>query len=192
MSILKGLLDRIIFAAGVLLFMQVPHLIDQYEQRLGGYYQAQVNHLEKYQQIADRQHRGDLSALIYEFESSAKPSVQQTAKNVREISQQAEQYKRDVQVLANDSLLVKLSHLATTLNIEIAQAVMQTYSPAFPLSVEGLICGLVGGILLSLMFNVLFNFPNLFKAKPKPAKKPSRNHAKQRVEPTIMRASRAV
>ena len=47
------------FAAGVLLFMQVPHLIDQYEQRLGGYYQAQVNHLEKYQQIAERQHRGD-------------------------------------------------------------------------------------------------------------------------------------
>jgi len=35
MRVIKGLLDRIIFAAGVLLFMQMPHVIDLYEQRLG-------------------------------------------------------------------------------------------------------------------------------------------------------------
>lgn len=191
MNIIKGLLDRIIFAIGVLLFMQVPHFIDQYEQRLGGYYQAQVKNLAQYQQIANQQHQGNLSALIDEFESSSKRSVQQTGNHVREMNEQTEQLKKDVTVLASDSFVKKFSHIVTTLKVDIARAVMQTYKPAFPLSVEGLMCGLLGGVVLSLLFNALFSFPKIFSTKTNPPQKSSSTRVKQRVEPTIMRPSRA-
>jgi len=192
MNIIKGLLDRIIFAVGVLLFMQVPHFIDQYEQRLGGYYQAQVKNLAQYQQIANQQHQGNLSALIDEFESSSKRSVQQTGSHVREMSEQTEQLKNDVLVLASDSFIMKFSHVVTTLKVDIARAVIQTYKPAFPLSVEGLVCGLLGGVILSLLFNALFSFPKILSTKTDQTKKlPTSTKVKQRVEPTIMRPSRA-
>ncbi len=191
MNIIKGLLDRIIFAIGVLLFMQVPHFIDQYEQRLGGYYQAQVKNLAQYQQIANQQHQGNLSALIDEFESSSKRSVQQTGNHVLEMSEQTEQLKNDVMVLANDSFVIKFSHVVTTLKVDIARAVIQTYNPAFPLSVEGLVSGLLGGVVLSLLFNALFGFPKIFSTKTNTTKKSSGTKVKQRVEPTIMRPSRA-
>ncbi len=56
MFILKGLVDRVLFAVRVLLFMQVPHFVDQYTQSLSGYYQAQANYLDQYQQIAKKQY----------------------------------------------------------------------------------------------------------------------------------------
>ncbi len=192
MSIVKGLIDRIIFTLGVLLFMQAPHFIDQYEQRLGGYYQAQLSHLQRYQQIADQQHRGSLSALIEEFESSNQRSVQHTGKNIREIDSQVQQLKTDVDVLANNSFVSKLSYLVTTVKLDIAQAVIKSFKPAMPLSTEAVICGLTGGVLLSLLFNLCFSFPRIPSRKNKQTKKNNVAHAKQRVEPTIMRPTRAV
>ena len=192
MKMIKGLLDRIVFAVGVLLFMQVPHFIDQYEQRLGGYYQAQVKHLEQYQNIANQQHQGSLSALIREFESSVKPSVQQTAAHLRTLDEQAKALKKDVDVLANDSFVEKVSHMVVSVKVDIAHAVIQSYTPAFPLTLAALVCGLLGGVLLSLVLNACFNLPKLFRVKPKDTKKHAPSDIKRRVEPTIMRTSRAV
>ena len=192
MSIIKGLIDRIIFTMGVLVFMQLPHFVDQYEQRLGGYYQAQLSNLERYQNIANQQHGGNLSALISEFESSKQESVKQAGSNVRDITTQVKQLKTDSEVLADKALILKLSHLVTSVRMDIAQAVVNTYKPAFPLSIEALICGIVGGALLSLLFNACFGFPKLFARKKQASKPRGHSNVKRRVEPTVMRPAKAV
>ena len=46
MKALRHLLDKIAFAAGVIIFLQLPHFIDQYTQRLGGYHAAQKLQLD--------------------------------------------------------------------------------------------------------------------------------------------------
>ncbi len=189
MFIIKGLLDRVFFAAGVMLFMQVPHLVDQYAQRLGGYYQAQVSHLEQYQQIANKQHQGNLDALIQEFESSARVSVQEAGGNVRSIRDEAHSLKTDVDVFTNQRLVFKLAHLVTGLHYDVAKETIKTYKPGVSLSIEGFVCGVIGGVLLSLLFNTCLFFPKLFKRKQKPASKAKAGS--QRIEPTVMRVSRA-
>lgn len=185
---IKGLVDRVIFTLGVLLFMQVPHFIDQYEQRIGGYYQAQVSHLDRYQQIADKQYNGNLMELIKDYESNSRAAVQQIAHNVHGIRIQADALKKDIDVLASDSLLPKISHLIISIRFDIAQAVAKTYQPAFPLTIEAFVSGMFGGVFLSVLFNACIGFPRLFQGKNKHTKEkvPARN--KRRIEPTIARS----
>lgn len=195
MSFVKGLVDRIIFTFGVLLFMQAPHFIDQYEQRLGGFYQAQINHLQRYQEIADQQHGGNLTDLINDFESSNQSSVQQTGKHIRELNAQAKQLESDVAALTENSFVHKLSYLLTSMKLEIAQAVIKSFRPALPISLEAVICGFIGGLILSCLFNLCFGFSNGTSKTNKKHKQKSNNKTKSniqhRVEPTIMRPTRA-
>lgn len=187
MGILKGLLDRIVFAFGLILFMQVPQFVDQYEHRLGGYFQAQVDYLQQYQKIADEQFQGSLLALIKDFNSSNKQSVKQTGINIREAQIQSEQLNIDLQVLANKSFIEKLIHLSTTLKVDIARATIQSLNPALPLSVEAFICGLLGAIVVSLLCNFCFGLPKLLFSKSTRSNKRKDSGVKKRVEPTIMR-----
>ena len=187
MFIIKGLLDRVLFALGVLLFMQAPHFVDQYSQRLGGYYQAQLNHLEQYQQIAQTKHQGNLDSLIQEFTSSTNASVRDTGQNISVIQEQTKAVKIDLNVLDNKPFVAKIMHLLTSMRYEIAQQTFVNYKPGVPFSIEAFVCALLGGVLMSSLFNSFLFVPRLFKRKPT---KKSRSVDK-RIEPRVNRVARA-
>ncbi len=186
MHIINGLIDRIFFVLGVLLFMQLPNFIDHYEQRLGGYYQAQVQHMQRYQDIADQQYDGQLDALIEAYESQSERSIQLTGQAVRTLKSQVIALENDLNQLDGSSLSTRLAHLVTAFKPDIAQAVLNGYSPALLLSTQALLCGFVGGITLSLLFNLLIAFcKRLLMEKNSSHKKPAaRTNA--RIEPTVM------
>ena len=187
MRIIRGLLDRVFFAAGVLLFMQVPHFIDQYSQRLGGFYQAQLEHLHQYQDIANKQHQGDLEKLIQEFESSQRTSVREAGANIRNLHDASETLKKEVKVLEGNNLFSKILHFITGAHYNIASETLRIYKPGIPLSVEGLLCGFVGGVLLSLLFNAILMIPGFSKKAP-PQKL---SKVASRIEPSVTRAKRS-
>ena len=118
---IKGLVDRIIFTLGVLVFMQAPHFVDQYTQRLGGFYQAQVKHLNQYQNIANDQFNGDLEALISEFNSSGRESVKQTAGAIQQNRAQVSALKSDLAILENKPFALQVVHLATSIRYDLAK-----------------------------------------------------------------------
>ena len=184
MFIIKGLLDRILFAAGVLIFMQAPHFVDQYTQRLGGFYQAQAEHLRQYQNIANDQYGGDLEALIGEFDASGRESVKQTAGAIRENQNQVGKLKSDLDVLEHRPFFAKLVHLTSNMRYSIAKETARVFTPGMPFTLEALVCGLIGGILFSILFYGVAKFPKLFSrqniqtGKPKP----------RRIEPSVMRS----
>ena len=187
MFIIKGLLDRVLFALGVLLFMQVPHFVDQYTQRLGDYYQAQVNHLDEYQKIAKKQHQGDLDALIQAFMSSDRASLRDTGNNINVTRGQAELFKNDLYILDHKPLTAKLVHLATRTRYDIAEQTLTYYKPGVPFSIESLVCALLGGALMSMLFNSLLFVPKLFKRNSNKVS----TATKKRIEPTVTRVARA-
>lgn len=186
MHIIKGLIDRIFFVLGVLLFMQLPNFIDHYEQRLGGYYQAQVQHLQRYQDIADQQYNGQLDALIKAYESQSERSIQLTGQAVHELKSQVIVLENDMRELDVSALTARLAHMVTAFKPDIAQAVLNSYTPALLLSTQALVCGFVGGIALSLLFNLVIAFcKRLFMAKNASQKKPAAG-TNTRIEPTVM------
>ncbi|MDW3094234.1 MAG: DUF2937 family protein [Gammaproteobacteria bacterium] len=187
MFIIKGLLDRVLFALGVLLFMQAPHFVDQYSQRLGGYYQAQLNHLEQYQKIAQTQHQGNLDLLIQEFASSDKTSVRATGRNISIVREQTKTVKSDLDVLEYKPFVFKVMHLFMSMRYEIAQQTFVNYKPGVPFSIEAFVCALLGGVLMSSLFNSFLFVPRLFKRKPNKISRP----VEKRIEPKVNRVARA-
>ena len=181
MFIIKGLVDRILFAIGVLAFMQAPHFVDQYTQRLGGFYQAQAEHLRQYQNIADQQYSGDLQALIEEFNASGRESVQQTAGAIRSNREQVAELKIDLQILERGEFVSKLVHLASNLRYSIAKETARVFTPGLPLTLEALVCGLLGGILFSVLFYCVTRFPKLLARGSAKNQKP----VARRIEPSV-------
>lgn len=180
-SLVRNLSDRILFAVGLLLFMQAPQFVDQYTQRLGGYLQGQQEHLARYQNIADQQLAGDLASLIGDFNASEKSSVREVGNNVSQLIQQIDASTLDLQILEQGRFVSKVVHLALNMNLDIAGETLRIFTPGIPISLEGIICGLSGGILLSALFHLLMRLCSsqmrVFKTKPRPVKK--------RVEPRI-------
>ena len=184
MFIIKGLFDRIFFAAGVLVFMQAPNFVDQYTQRLGGFYQAQVEHLKQYQNIAQDQFNGDLEALISEFNSSGRQSVKQTAVAIQDSRDQVNSLRSELNVLEHNSFAIKVTHLISNIRFNIAKETAKVFTPAMPLTMEALVCGLLGGILFSVLLFIFIKFPKLF------ARREVQNAAPpvRRIEPSVTRS----
>ena len=181
MSLIRNLSDRILFAIGLLLFMQVPQFVDQYTQRLGGYLQGQQQQLSRYQDIADSEYAGDLAQLISEFHTSHKNSVREVGANVSELRQQVDAVSVDLQILEQGQFVSKLAHLVLNMNMGIAGETLGVFAPGVPLSVEGIVCGLLGGILLSAIFNLLVSLLSSRTSRVKTTPRP----IDKRVEPRM-------
>lgn len=180
-SLLRNLSDRILFAAGLLLFMQLPQFMDQYTQRLGGYLQGQQEHLARYQSIADQQFAGDLASLIGDFAASGKSSVREVGHNVSQLVEQIDASIYDLHILEQGQFVSKVIHLSTNMNIDIARETLRIFTPGIPISLEGIVCGLLGGIFLSALFQLVVKIlspqKRLIKATSRPVEK--------RVEPRL-------
>ena len=64
MFLLRGLLDRILLIGAIFAAACVPSFIAQYRQRLGGRLDQVLHDLAPFQEIANRNHGGDLRKLV--------------------------------------------------------------------------------------------------------------------------------
>jgi hypothetical protein len=168
MSIFKQLLDKIFFAVGVIVFLQMPHFIDQYTQRIGGYTESKVQQLQEYQVIAENNYEGNLSLLIENFKNSNEKAIQQTGENISDTQQDVYVLNDEIQLLESEGLFKKVVFLGTHLRYNIAKGTLATFQPGIPLNLWAFVYGLIGGVLFSLLFNGTTKLPKLIlRRKPK-------------------------
>ena len=153
MKLLTSLFDKIFFTTGVILFLQLPHFIDQYTQRIGGYSESKNQQLASYQIIAQNNFDGDIEKLIKNFISSTDKAVRETGENIEQIKDEALILKHEVEILDDENLLSKVIFLSTNLRYDLAKGTLRSFQPGIPLNVWALVYGLIGGILFSLLFN---------------------------------------
>ena len=161
MILLKQLLDKIFFAAGVIVFLQIPHFIDQYTQRIGGYAESKIQQLHEYQVIAQNNYDGNLNLLIESFKQSKDSAVQQTGDNISTTQQDVYVLNKEIQLLEAEGLFKKVVFLGSNLRYNIAKGTLGTFQPGVPLNLWALVYGLFGGILFSLLFNGTTKLPKL-------------------------------
>ncbi len=155
MKIVTGLLDRLLFAAGLVLFLQIPQFIDHYTQRYAGYRQAVADSVQQYQTSADTHYEGDLRLMIHEFQNAETPAMRDVGRKMDRERLKLDEMTAGLAVLRTGSLPAKLAHLATDIDMPLARATFEDYKPGLPLTLDAAICGLVGGIFASLLFNLL-------------------------------------
>ncbi len=155
MNLITGLLDRLLFTAGLLVFLQIPQFIDHYTQRYAGYHQALADSVGEYQQSADAHYEGDLVLMIHDFKADDKAAMRDLGGKMERDRNRLQQMTAGLDVLRGDSLVDKLVYLGTDLDRDIARATLDDFSPGLPLTPDALICGLIGGILISGLLNIL-------------------------------------
>src|SRR3546814_12727377 len=77
MRVLLAIIDRLLFAAGFALAMQLPQFVDSYTQRYGGYHQALVDGMAEYQRNADAHYGGNIDGLIADLHAAPAPGIQE-------------------------------------------------------------------------------------------------------------------
>ena len=167
MLIFKHLLDKIFFTLGVIVFLQLPHFIDQYTQRIGGYAESKQQQLNDYQLIADNNFSGNLNLLIADFMKSNAAAIRQTGDNIKETQLDVEILSTEIKFLEEEELLRKVVFLTTNIRVNIAKGTFGAFQPGIPLNLWSMIYGLIGGILFSLLFNGTTKIPKLIFKKKK-------------------------
>ena len=152
MTFIHGLLQRLLFTIGVMLFMQLPQFIDHYSQQLSGYYLAQQNQLQQFQLIADTNFNGQLDTLIADFKSSLAPAVQDVGKQVLTLQQSLPKLATDLAILTEGSYINKLTYFVTRIDSKLAENTLSLFTPGIPLSQAAIVTGLIGGITLNLFW----------------------------------------
>lgn len=168
MKIAKQLLDKIFFTFGVIIFLQLPHFINQYTQRIGGYSESQIQQLSNYQSIANDNYNGQIDLLIQGFSNSTDEAVRQTGDNIKSTQDDVQLLKDEISILENEGLFKKIIFLIPNLRLNIAKGTLNSFQPGIPLSFWAIAYGLFGGILFSLMFNGVTQVPRLVLRKKKP------------------------
>ncbi|MBL4661637.1 MAG: DUF2937 family protein [Alcanivoracaceae bacterium] len=165
--IFKHLLDKIFFTLGVIVFLQLPHFIDQYTQRIGGYAESKQQQLNDYQLIADNNFNGNLNLLVSGFMKSGDPAVRQAGNNIKETQFDVKVLSNEISFLEEEELLRKVVFLTTNIRMNIAKGTLGAFQPGIPLNLWSMIYGLIGGILFSLIFNGTAKVPKLLFKKKK-------------------------
>jgi hypothetical protein len=126
----------------LLLGIQVPNFVDQYEKRLDAHYLEVQANLRPFQDIANQFHGGSLEALIDKHEQSADPTFKAEGEAIRSMQRRAQRFAAERRQL-NVELPQQVLYLATRGDRELLDETRQRYSFALLLNREAVIAGLV-------------------------------------------------
>lgn len=166
---IKGLLDKIFFTLGAIVFLQLPHFIEQYTQRMGGYADSQSEQIKEYQAIADQHFDGDLEAYQLRLEQHLDPAVADSAAQITKRLKSAQSIEKDLKVYEKEPLWYQVPYFITHFKTDLVKGTAANFSPGLPINLWAWGYGLIGGVLFSLTFNGVAALPKtLKKNKPRP------------------------
>ncbi|MDT8424396.1 MAG: DUF2937 family protein [Methyloprofundus sp.] len=153
---LKTLLDKLFFAGSLLLGIQIPNFIIQYQQNISAHYQESVSQLQQYQLIADRFYAGDMRALLLGHKTNALAAIRAEAQLIVDLMQRHDYLQQELSALQDRSLVQQLLHLAKQLDFKLANEVLLNYSMSVPLNLDAIVIGLILAFLASIIVHLLF------------------------------------
>lgn len=155
MAFVHGIIDRIILVAGIIAVGCVPSFIAQYQQRVGGRLDQVLQDLAPFQAIANQLHHGSLQELIQHHLDSSDPTFYSEGAAVQAMVESAERLKQAFQAL-NTDLYHQMSYLVARIDMDIARATWEVFSPSFGLTVESVVFGSAVGVLIWLTFQLIW------------------------------------
>jgi len=155
MSLVRGLLDRVLLVCAVVSGGLVPGFIAQYRQRLGGRLDQARLDLAPWQQLADQHYQGDIERLIRYHLESSDPTFHGEGAIIRALVTTVQQLQSAVDAL-HGSLFHQTAYLALHGDPGLARATLHDWVPTFALSSEGIVFALALGVAVWLIFESLW------------------------------------
>jgi hypothetical protein len=156
MSLVRGLLDRLLLICAVVGGGLVPGFIVQYRQRLGGRLDQARLDLATWQHLADQYYQGDLERLIRYHLDSTDPTFHAEGAIIRSLLTTVQQLQSAVDALQG-SLFHQAAYLTLHADPGLLRATLHDWVPTFALSPDGIVFALVLAAVVWLVFQALWH-----------------------------------
>lgn len=151
MRIVRGILDRLVLLAAVLIAACVPSFIAQYRQRLGGRLDQVSADLAPFQAIANHDFRGSLTRLIDYHLASPDATFHREGTALQSMVDAAARLREALQAL-NTDLVHQCLYLLGHPDYDLLRSTWSAYQPGFTLTLQGAAFALVLGLIVWLIF----------------------------------------
>jgi hypothetical protein len=155
MSILYRYLLVVIACIALLIGMQIPNFVDQYEKRLDAHLREVTVNLQPFQEIANKYLAGDLAKLVeLNRKSDAKP-LQEEGAAIGAMMLRKLRFEADVAAMQTN-LPMKALHILLHGDREILDESRKQYSYTVPINPDALMFGGGIAILILIFAELLF------------------------------------
>lgn len=164
MSILYRYLIVIVACISMLVGLQIPNFVDQYQKRVDAHLREVTINLQSFQEIADKYFGGDLNKLIeLNLQSEAKP-LQEEGMAIDKMVKRKLRFEADMAALQT-SLTMKAMHILLNGDREIINEVRGQYIYSVPLNQDALVFGAGVAIVILMLVELLFALTRFAGAK---------------------------
>jgi hypothetical protein len=156
MDFIRINLARLGFALGILLGVQAPNLVMQYEHRVVAHLSEATQNFAGFQKIADAYFGGKVTELIRHHEQSSDPVFHAEAAPIRKLWQRL-QHLRSEQAALDGSFAGALAHVALAADPELRRETISGYAATVPLTMNAIVCGLIAAFLCGALLDGLWS-----------------------------------
>ena len=153
-SIFRAFIRLAIFAAGILLGIQVSNFVKQYNERIDAHVREVSINISGFQDTADRLFDGDLEALIAYYARSNDVVFESDAESIRLVAARYNRLLLERNALDNSAFAVAM-HVILDADQEFFKEVMEQYSYIVPLNLVAIQWGLALAILMTLTLDLI-------------------------------------
>jgi hypothetical protein len=146
---------KLVFVLGLLIGLQLPNFLQQYEHRLDAHYQEAKRQLQQYQDLAELYFQGDLSALLIEHEKSTVELFRTEAKVIEKLQKRVD-YLQEKKNTLQGPLVNRLYFLVTELSSPIMLETKENYNAEIALNRDSIVVGITLALICTLSLELLF------------------------------------
>ena len=152
-SLLKTYSRLFIFAGGLLLGIQVPNFVDQYERRIDAHYLEVSSNISGFQATADLLCSGDIEALIAYYEQSNDAVFESDAQSIRNIVDRYLRISSEREALSGGTFSTVI-HVILHADDEFIDETFEQYGYTVPLNLFAIEWGLAIAFLLVIAMDL--------------------------------------
>ena len=153
LSLLKTYSRLFIFAGGLLLGIQVPNFIDQYERRIDAHYLEVSANISGFQSTADLLFSGDIEALIAYYADSNDLVFESDAQSIRSIVDRYDRISNEREALSGNIFAASM-HVILNADNEFMDETFEQYGYTVPLNMLAVGWGIAIALLLTITIDL--------------------------------------
>ena len=149
--IIFRLIDKILFAALLILMLQIPIIADHYQQYLNGFLDATQSEIDHYQQLADKYGYTDVASMIGALKENNDPLVRDDAQHKQAVLIAHQNAQQAMIALRESNYFEQLWYFVQPGQFERLGRVINLYQPSLPLQPQAIGSALISALTLYLL-----------------------------------------
>jgi hypothetical protein len=144
----------IVACIALLIGLQIPNFVDQYQKRVDAHLREVTMNLQPFQEIANKYFGGDIGKLIELHRSSTEKPLQEEGTAIEKMLARKLRFETAMAAL-NTTLPLKVLHVLFHGDGEILNEVRSQYSYAVPLNQDSLVFGACVAMIILFLVEML-------------------------------------